>query len=182
MKETATRTPGPTAYPSHRIPQIIQRLTMLLASSSAVAAATLFVDDAAWAQNAPGPAVAQTPLEQGPQPRQEPDERTPAQRAAESYDARGVRVGSFLLFPEIEADESFNDNIYASSNATGKTASFVQGLKPSLKLNSDWSNHMLNFFATGSFAFYSADSSQNYQDFSVGADGRFDISRDWDTY
>src|SRR5437660_4669358 len=41
---------------------------------------------------------------------------------------------------------------------------------------------MLNFFATGSFAFYSADSSQNYQNFSVGADGRFDIARDWNTY
>jgi hypothetical protein len=142
----------------------------------------LCFDGLAWAQNVPAPAVAQAPTEQGPQPRQEPDNRTPAERAAENYDAPGVRVGSFLLFPELEADETFNDNIYASSNATGKTASFVQGLKPSLKLNSDWSSHMLNFFATGAFAFYSADSTQNYQDFSVGADGRFDIEREWNTY
>jgi hypothetical protein len=157
-------------------------LTGLVASSAAVAAAMLFTNQAAWAQNAPGPAVAQIPTEQGPQPRQEPDSRTPTQRAAENYDARGVRVGSFLLFPDIEAEETFNDNILATSNATGKTASFIQGLNPSLKLKSDWSSHMLNFFATGAFAFYSADSNQNFYDFSVGADGRYDIRTEWNTY
>src|SRR5258708_28010185 len=170
MQETAKKILGPTAtYPSYLVPQFIRRLKVLLAGSAAVVAAGLLpVDEAAWAQNAPAPAVAQIPTGQGPQPRQEPDNRTPAERAAENYDAPGVRVGSFLLFPELEADETFNDNIYASSNATGKTASFVQGLKPSLKLNSDWSSNMLNFFATGAFAFYSADSNQNFQDFSLG--------------
>src|SRR5216683_7638885 len=183
MQETTKKNLGSIAtHPSCLVPQFIRRLKVLLAGSAVVATAMLPAGEAARAQNAPAPAVAQAPTEQGPQPRQEPDNRTPAQRAAENYDAPGVRVGSFLLFPELEADETFNDNIYASSNATGKMASFIQGIKPSLKLNSDWSNHMLNFFATGAFAFYSADSSQNYQDFSVGADGRFDIEHEWNTY
>jgi hypothetical protein len=108
------------------------------------------VGGTAWAQAASEPALAQYTT-QGVPPRQEPDNRTPAEIAAENCGAPGVHVGSFLFFPELEADEAFNDNVFATSNATGKTASFVQGFKPSLRLNSDWSTHMLNFYATGAF-------------------------------
>src|SRR5438445_9413483 len=76
-----------------------------------------------------------------PAPRQ--DERTPAARAAENYDPLGVPVGSFRLFPELELDEVYNDNIYASSPAFGRVGSFVQVIKPTLDLRSDWNNHML---------------------------------------
>jgi hypothetical protein len=91
-------------------------------------------------------------------------------------------VGSFLLFPTLEADEVFNDNIYATSAATGRTASFVQLIKPALDLRSQWSVHELNLFARGGFGFYAADGSQNFQDVSVGANGRVDIQRDWNVY
>jgi hypothetical protein len=183
MQETAKKILGPTTiYPSHLIPQSSRRLTALVASSVAISATTLLLHQPAWAQSAPAPAVAQIPTEQGIQPRQEPDTRTPTQRAAENYDPPGVRVGSFLLFPGLEAEETFNDNVFATSNATGKTASFIQGFKPSLKLNSDWSTHMLNFYANAAFGIYTAAASQNYQDFSVGGDGRYDIQKEWNTY
>lgn len=125
--------------------------------------------------------TAQTvPGSQPPPPRPEQDQRSPAARAAESYDPFGVRVGSFLLFPELELDEAFNDNIYASS--AGRTGSFIQLIKPSVQLKSDWNNHMLNFFAKGGFGIYSADSNLDYQDYSFGADGRLDIQRNWNVY
>jgi hypothetical protein len=112
------------------------------------------------------------------QPRQDQDNRTPAERQAENYDPRGVHVGGFLLFPTLELDELFDDNIYAASpSVAGKTSSFVQILKPSLELHSLWSQHMLEVYARGGFGFYSADASQNYQDIAVGADGRYDITR-----
>jgi hypothetical protein len=182
MQKTAKRSPQPTVEARlHR--------TILQLRSLALFFAVASLTSPAWAQDAStptvvtaAPVVAQLPYGQGPQPRQEPDNRTPTQRAAENYDAPGVRVGSFLLFPELEADETFNDNIYAASNSTGKTASFIQGIKPSFKLNSDWSTHMLNFYANAAFGIYSADASQNYQDFSVGTDGRYDIQKDWNTY
>lgn len=128
------------------------------------------------------PAIAQIPGSQQPTPRQEQDNRTPAARAAEIYDPKGVPVGSFLLFPSMELDETFNDNIFATSAATGRTSSFVQIVRPSIDLRSTWNNHMLNFFARGGFGFYSADSAQNFQDFSIGADGRFDIQRQSNVY
>ena len=113
-----------------------------------------------------------------------PDQRTPSARAAENYDPTGVSVGSFRLFPLLELDEVYNDNIYATPYGTpGQTGSFIQIVKPSLHLRSDWSNHMLNFFATGAIGFYSGgNESNNYGDFAVGAEGRLDIQRDWNTY
>lgn len=132
-----------------------------------------------------GTAVAQTPGSPGgPGVREErPDQRAPAARAAENYDAVGVPVGSFRLFPDLELDEVYNDNVYATANgASGKTASFIQLIKPSLDLRSDWNNHMLNLYARGAFGIYGAGSNLNYQDYGFGADGRFDIQRDWNVY
>jgi len=119
-----------------------------------------------------------------PQRREErPDQRPPAVRESESYEPQGVRLGGFKLFGTLEADEVFNDNIYATSNATGKQAAFVQLINPTLALRSDWTNHMLNAYAKGGFGFYSADGARNnYQDISVGADGRLDIQRNWNLY
>jgi hypothetical protein len=119
-----------------------------------------------------------------PQQREErPDERSPTVRESETYDPKGVRLGSFKLFGTLEADEVFNDNVYATSNATGKQAAFIQLINPTLEVRSDWTNHMLNAYAKGGFGFYSVDGARNnYQDISVGADARLDIQRNWNVY
>jgi hypothetical protein len=41
---------------------------------------------------------------------------------------------------------------------------------------------MLNFYANANFGIYTADATQNYQDFSFGTDGRYDIQKEWNTY
>ena len=68
-------------------------------------------------------AVAQVPGTVGrPEQREERlDERPTGAREAERYDPQGVPIGGFKFFGTLEADEVFNDNIYAVSNATGKT-------------------------------------------------------------
>jgi hypothetical protein len=101
-------------------------------------------------------------------------------QAAENYGPQGIRVGSFLLFPTLELDELYDDNIFAGSGP--KTGSFIQVVQPGVELRSDWNRHMLNFFVRGGFGFYTADSSLDYQDVSAGADGRVDIARDSNLY
>jgi hypothetical protein len=132
------------------------------------------------------PAVlAQAPGAQGapPQRQERPDDRTANARQAENYDPLGVPVGSFKLFPELELDEAFNDNIFATpAGAPGKQSSFVQLIKPSLRLSSDWNQHALNFFANGNFGLFTATSLPNFYDWSVGTDGRYDITRDSNAY
>jgi len=116
-----------------------------------------------------------------PQPDQ--DERARAAQAAQTYDPAGIPIGSFRLFPAIELDETYNDNIYATPyGVAGQTASFIQVIKPSLELRSDWNNHMLNFYALGSFGIFAGHSNADYQDFSVGAAGRLDIYRDQNAF
>ena len=70
-------------------------------------------------------------------------------------DARLGEVGMAFVVPtpgaSLEADEVFNDNINATSNAVGKQAGFVQLINPMLELRSDWGNHMLNAYAKGGF-------------------------------
>src|SRR5579883_972659 len=111
------------------------------------------------------------------------ENRSPAAIASENYEAKGLPLGSFRLFPNLELNEIYNDNIYATPyGVSGKTGSFVQLIKPSADLRSDWNNHMLNFYARGTFGIYSANSLENFQDFTVGTDGRLDIQRNWNVY
>jgi hypothetical protein len=129
-----------------------------------------------------GPALAQAPTGSAGSEPGSTREKLPI-KSTDNYEPTGLPVGSFRLFPELELDEVFNDNIYATAGGTaGKTSSFIQLVKPSASLRSDWSNHMLNFFARGGLGFYSANSTENFQDVGLGFDGRFDIQRDWNVY
>ena len=150
----------------HRI-----KITVLIAAT-----VLLFSSVAAAQTSAPG-----SPGQ--PLPRLErPDNRTPAARQAENYDPLGVRLGGFLLFPSLEVGEAYNDNVFAVSSGSGPVASFLQIISPAIELRSTWSSDMLNFYARGNIGFYTAAPAQNYQDFSVGVDGRIDIQRNWNTY
>jgi hypothetical protein len=143
--------------------------------SSAVLIAALA--QSAAAQTAPG-----SPGAPAVRP-ERPDTRSPAASAAENYDPKGVPLGSFKLFPELELGEVYNDNIYATNfGVAGRTASFIQLIKPSLTLRSDWNQHMLNLFAKGNIGLFTASNNPNFTDFSVGTDGRYDIQRDWNVY
>jgi hypothetical protein len=104
-------------------------------------------------------------------------------KSAEDYEAKGIRTGSFTLFPTLELDEVYNSNIYATNfGQAGQTGSFVQLIKPTVELRSDWQNHMLNFFANGNFGLFSASTTPNFFDAAGGFDGRYDIQRDWNIY
>lgn len=117
------------------------------------------------------------------QPQQRPERPGQVAPPAENYDPKGVPVGSFKLFPDLELDEIFNDNIYATNASVGKVGSFIQQIKPTLDLRSDWNVHMLNAYAKAGFGLYSVDGAfNNFQDVSAGADGRIDIQRDWNIY
>lgn len=131
-------------------------------------------------------AFAQVPGTEGapPQRQERPNENvSPNAAAAENYEPKGLPVGSFRLYPELELDEAYNDNVYATPYGTaGQTGSFIQLIKPGLRLRSDWGTHMLNFFANGNFGILSAVPMNDFYDYRVGGDGRYDIQRDWNVY
>lgn len=129
----------------------------------------------AWAQlptQLPGPPPVPLPAQPGPA---RPGAIPPG--PGENYDPQGIRVGGFLLFPTLELTELFNDNVFATT--TNRVSSFVTVIQPRLELRSNWNNHAVNLFAFGALGFYHGASGENFQDFSIGGNGRLDIQRNW---
>ncbi|MBI3453074.1 MAG: outer membrane beta-barrel protein [Rhodospirillales bacterium] len=135
-------------------------VTLIIAAGVTLAAAE------SWSQ-------VQAPL---PRPETPQPGRAPVAPGPENLDPLGVRAGSFLIFPQFEAAEKYNDNIFARQN--NKTGDSIAVLSPSLGIKSDWNNHALNFKAGGDFNRYGNKTAENFDNYNVGVDGRVDILRD----
>jgi hypothetical protein len=96
-------------------------------------------------------------------------------RPRPEYDPLGLRYGSFFLYPRITADEVYNDNVFATKNNT--RSDFITVLSPTLNLRSNWSNHQLNLDAGARVGIYARTSTEDYGEYFVGGDGRYDFSR-----
>jgi hypothetical protein len=96
-------------------------------------------------------------------------------RPRPEFDARGVRLGSFMLFPTLTAGLGYEDNVFEVNNASGPQEDFLFTLAPELRLNSDWGRHALNFYAGSKSYFYQDFSDEDRTDWQVGGDARLDI-------
>lgn len=97
-----------------------------------------------------------------------------ADKKAEEYNAKGIKLGSFDLFPKIVVKETYNDNIYLEK--TGESNDWITDIAPSLNLKSNWNRHALNFKAGANIGLYNDYDDNNYEDFNVSTDGRVDVS------
>jgi len=100
---------------------------------------------------------------------------TVRQRPRPEYDAIGVPVGAFTLFPRVQADLEYNDNIYATD--TGEDGDVLLRLRPDLNLRSEWSRHFVSVFARASTSAYADNSNEGATDWTVGTSGRLDVLR-----
>jgi hypothetical protein len=92
----------------------------------------------------------------------------------------GISVGAFTLFPQLDLNLGYDDNVFATSTAT--TASAVAVVRPSLELRSEWLNHSIRLVANGGFGYYANAPTQNFQNYLIQADGKLDIRNDvWAT-
>ena len=92
----------------------------------------------------------------------------------EPYDPVGIKVGSFVLFPEVEIGGVWTSNLFASPNAVSDGA--IE-LLPSGRLVSNWAAHALEFSAGGDFSFYDDHPDENNRGYRVEARGRVDVTR-----
>ncbi|MFC4348521.1 outer membrane beta-barrel protein [Kordiimonas lipolytica] len=102
------------------------------------------------------------------------------ERYRPDYDAPGIRSGSFLFYPTIAAEGKYDSNIYAQES--GVTDDFIALIKPSFALVSDWNTDFLQVFADANIARYTDNSSEDWEDFNIGASGRKDISHGTDIH
>jgi hypothetical protein len=97
------------------------------------------------------------------------------ERPRPEYEALGLSVGTFALYPVLQIDAEHNDNIFAVE--TGPDSDWIVRVKPEVSLESGWSRHALSLYARGHIARYQDFDDENFEDWSVGATGRLDISR-----
>ena len=121
-------------------------------------------------------AGAQTPAAQRPQPIEEvPRGETVMDRPRPDYDALGVRMDGFLFYPSFGVRQVFNSNVFATERRT--KSDFITLAEPSVDLRSDWNNHSLAFHADAAIGRYWSETTENYEDFTLGASGRLDVTR-----
>lgn len=102
------------------------------------------------------------------------DRRTRRLYRFEPYDPVGVRIGSFVLFPEAELGSSWYSNVLRSPSAQSDAA---LDFKPSGRLVSDWHRHALEFRAASTLSFFSDQDSENDRAYQLEARGRVDVTR-----
>lgn len=102
-------------------------------------------------------------------------DRRPARLARiEPYDPVGIRIGSFVLFPEVEVGGVWTDNVLSSPDAHSDVAADVRS---KTRLVSNWSRHALELRGTTTDTFQDDFPSEDDRAWSVEARGRLDVTR-----
>lgn len=105
-----------------------------------------------------------------------PERQSVFDRPRPGYDALGAHMGSFYLLPSLDVLETYDSNIFAGAHDA--KSDFYTTLRPGIALRSDWSNHALNFTASGDFKRYADHVSENNDNFATSLQGQLDILRD----
>ena len=105
-----------------------------------------------------------------------PERQSVLQRARPDYDPLGIQAGSFLVLPSLDLQEWWDSNVYAVP--TRPSSDLVTAVVPQLSIASDWNNHVLNLFVGDQSEFYQKHTTENVNNVTVAAQGRFDILRD----
>ncbi|MFN0220013.1 MAG: outer membrane beta-barrel protein [Hyphomicrobium sp.] len=89
--------------------------------------------------------------------------------------AIGVKMGSFIIFPQASTSVHFDDNVF---NAPSKQSDVVTSLDAQLGLVSNWSRHGLELHAGGGTNFHSDFSSEDTSYGNVGGSALIDVYHD----
>jgi hypothetical protein len=95
-------------------------------------------------------------------------------RARPEYDAKGIPLGGFRLFPTLDLVGTYDSNVFRRED---ENSDGVYTIAPTLYLQSQWGRHFVELYAGSKSYFYSVFTDENLTDFKVGGDGRYDISR-----
>ncbi len=87
----------------------------------------------------------------------------------------GLRMGSFLVYPELSVAIMHDDNIYAEP--WNEISDYITIVSPLVTLESDWNKHELNLEAGADIDRYDNYPQENVDDYWAGADGRLDLGK-----
>ena len=88
--------------------------------------------------------------------------------------SRGVDVGSFTLYPEVQVSSFHDDNIFATK--TARKTDFVTVVSPQLYMGSNWEKHSLNFQAHTDITRYASHLREDSTDYWASSEGTYDVT------
>lgn len=92
----------------------------------------------------------------------------------EPYDPVGIRVGTFIFFPEFEIGGRFQSNVLSAAEDTPDSAVV---LAPSARIVSNWSNHALELRGALDISRHGEHESEDDNGYLIEGRGRLDILR-----
>jgi hypothetical protein len=95
-------------------------------------------------------------------------------RLRPAYDAKGIPIGGFRLFPQLEVSSAYDDNVYLLPSAASDEVFSEIG---SARLVSEWGRHFVELYSGVNNYNYATFSALNLTDWDVGSDGRYDVAR-----
>ncbi len=113
-------------------------------------------------------------------PGKAPD-RVPTPASPTSAVGTPFSVGSFLIYPELDTSWMYDSNVYFLSNDT-RLSDRAWIFSPSIRAQSNWVKHELDFHASVDSTRYSTYTSENSNDFHLSTEGRYDFSADTNVY
>jgi len=102
------------------------------------------------------------------------DRRTRELFYTEPYYARGIKVGSFVLFPEAQIGATATNNIFRNTARLADRALEVGG---NVRMVSDWSVHAVELRASGLATFYDRFPTEDDRSYAFEARSRLDITK-----
>ncbi len=89
------------------------------------------------------------------------------------YDAKGVRLGAFILNPSLDVMENFSSNVYATT--FDNKSDFYTVVSPLVSIQSGWDRNSLGASVGGDVTRYTRYDSEDVDNFSASVNGRLDI-------
>lgn len=86
----------------------------------------------------------------------------------------GYYTNDFRIRPSVSISGTFDDNIFATDTQT--ESDFITIISPRLNIDSTWDKHSLSFKLGADLGRYGEFDAENYDDYWLGIDGKYDIS------
>lgn len=102
------------------------------------------------------------------------DRRTAELFRLEPYAARGIRIGSFVVFPEVEIGAIATNNIFRSPARNSDSAFEARA---NARIVSDWRAHAVEFRASGLASFYQEFPTEDDRAYALEARSRVDLTK-----
>ncbi len=100
--------------------------------------------------------------------------RQARREAAQVTPTRGVELGTFTLYPDLQVSEFYDNNIFATK--TNERNDFITVISPAIYVGSNWSRHSLNFQAHTDVTRYAEHTRENSTDYWFSGEGQYDLS------